>query len=409
MATSTTTRPGGLSATCPRKDLFEGVNIVGKAVATRSPVPILTHVMLSHDADSGRLKLTATDLELWIEHTMPMAQEGLSSLVGSGSATVPAKNLGDLLAAMPEMPVELTSEGGEGVGFAIHLRCNRANYKLLGLAPEDFPLLPQVKQDTQFKISRQNLREAVRQTIFAVSPDENRAILTGILMIYKDERLLLVATDTHRLAVRESPTRDGAGANAQVVVPANAMHEVLRILGAGDESGGDVVVTFSNNQVQFRIEDEKTGTGTTVISRLIEGQFPSYERVVPQSHEHTLTLERDPFFNALRRASIVARGEGAANRVVLRTLDLDESAHVTLTAESGNLGNAFEELEVIREGSDVPIEIAFNVKYLLDVLSVLDTEGVRLELTEPLRPGVVRAAGDGTYFCLLMPMQVPDR
>ena len=228
-------------------------------------------------------------------------------------------------------------------------------------------------------------------------------------MIYKDERLLLVATDTHRLAVRESPTRDGAGANAQVVVPANAMHEVLRILGAGDESGGDVVVTFSNNQVQFRIEDEKTGTGTTVISRLIEGQFPSYERVVPQSHEHTLTLERDPFFNALRRASIVARGEDAANRVVLRTLDLDESAHVTLTAESGYLGNAFEELEVIHEGSDVPIEIAFNVKYLLDVLSVLDTEGVRLELTEPLRPGVVRAAGDGTYFCLLMPMQVPDR
>jgi DNA polymerase-3 subunit beta len=351
------------------------------------------------------LKVTATDLELWIEHTLPMGQESMAGLAASGgAATVPARNLTELLAAMPEMPVELTAEGGDGAGFALHLRCNRANYKLLGLSPEDFPLLPEVKQDTQFKVTRHDLREAIRQTIFAVSPDEARAILTGILMVYKDEKLLTVATDTHRLAVRESPTKDGTSATVQAVVPTHAMQEVLRIMGGSEE--GDVAITLSDNQVQFRIFDEKTGVGTTLISRLIEGAFPSYERVIPQSHEHTLTLERDPLFNAFRRAAIVARGEGAANRVVLRTQDQNDAATLTITAESGNLGNAFEEVEVIREGSDVPVEIAFNVKYLLDVLSVLDCEGVHLELTEPLRPGVLRPSGDPNYFCVLMPMQV---
>lgn len=403
MAKTMTKTLEGLNATSPRKDLFDGVAMVGKAVATRSSLPILTHVLLRQDEGTGRLRLTATDLEMWIEHTLPGSQETIAIAEG-GAATAPARNLADLLGAMPEANVELTSEGGpESPGpYALHLRCNRANYKLLGLSPEEFPLLPQVKEDTQFRVRRDDLREAIRQTIFAVSSDEARAILTGILVVYKGGKLRCVATDTHRLAVRECDTIEGTGAEAQAVVPSRAMQEVLRIIGGSDE--GDVAVTLSDNQVQFKVEDEKTGAGTTLISRLIEGQFPSYERVIPQSADRILTLEREPLLSAVKRAAIVARE--SANRIVFRTADGEDGERLTITAESGNLGNAFEEVEVAREGSDAPVEIAFNAKYLSDVLSVLDSEGLRFELTEPLRPGVIRPVGDSNYFCVLMPMQV---
>lgn len=392
----------GLNATSPRKDLFDGVAMVGKAVATRSSLPILTHVLLRQDEGTGRLHMTATDLEMWIEHTLPASQESMA-ITGGGSATAPARNLADLLGAMPEANVELTAESHEGAGpFALHLRCNRANYKLLGLSPEEFPLLPQVADNTHFRVKRDDLREAIRQTIFAVSSDEARAILTGILVVYKGDKLRCVATDTHRLAVRECETSEGSGTEAQAVVPSRAMQEVLRIIGGADE--GDVAVTLSDNQIQFKVEDEKTGAGTTLISRLIEGQFPSYERVIPQSADRILTLEREPLLSAVKRAAIVARE--SANRIVFRTTDGENGESLTITAESGNLGNAFEEVEVAREGSDVPVEIAFNAKYLSDVLSVLDAEGLKFELTEPLRPGVIRPVGDSNYFCVLMPMQV---
>lgn len=405
MAKTMTKTLDGLNATSPRKDLFDGIAVVGKAVATRSSLPILTHVLLRQDEGTGRLRMTATDLEMWIEHTLPTSQETMA-ITGGGAATAPARNLADLLGAMPEANVELTSEGGDGEAaagpYALHLRCNRANYKLLGLSPEEFPLLPQVKQDTQFRVKREDLREAIRQTIFAVSSDEARAILTGILLVYKEGKLRCVATDTHRLAVRECETIEGTGNETQVVVPSRAMQEVLRIIGGSDD--GEVAVTLSDNQVQFKVEDEKTGAGTTLISRLIEGQFPSYERVIPQAADRILTLERDPLLSAVKRASIVARE--SANRIVFRTADSEDGERLTITAESGNLGNAFEEVEVAREGADTPVEIAFNAKYLSDVLSVLDAEGLKIELTEPLRPGVIRPVGDSNYFCVLMPMQV---
>src|SRR5579883_2254720 len=247
MAKTMTKTLEGLNATTPRKDLFDGVAMVSKAVATRSSLPILTHILLRQDEETGRLSATATDLEMWIEHTLPASQEAITALTSGGAATAPARNLADLLGAMPEANVELTSEGGEGAGYALHLRCNRANYKLLGLSPEEFPLLPQVKQDTQFRVKRDDLREAIRQTIFAVSSDEARAILTGILVVYKENKLRCVATDTHRLAVRECATIEGSGNEAQAVVPSRAMHEVLRIIAGSDE--GDVAVTLSDNQI----------------------------------------------------------------------------------------------------------------------------------------------------------------
>ncbi len=394
MAAKTIT-PGLLRATSPRKELFEGIQTVGKAVATRSSLPILTHIRIA--AKDGRVSMMATDLEMWMEHTLPGV-----GITEDGAATAPARNFTELLAAMPDADVSVTVEDETNT---LHLRCLKANYKLLGLSADEFPLLPQVKEESRFVIDREILKEAIRQTIFATSTDETRAILTGVLVVFQGDSLRLVATDTHRLAVRDCPVKEGSG-SASAIVPSRAMNELLRIIG-NDE--GEVVVTLSSNQIQFQIEDSKgedkdseLGSKTTLISRLIEGQFPNYERVIPAQATKTLTVERAPLAAAVKRAAIVARD--SASRVVLRTTE--DGDRLTITAESGSVGNAYEEVEVARTGDDSPVEIAFNAKYLADVLNVLDTEGLHIELTEPLRPGVIRPTDDADYLCVLMPMQV---
>ncbi|MGO8673704.1 MAG: DNA polymerase III subunit beta [Capsulimonadaceae bacterium] len=378
--------PQGLISGAARKDLFEGIQIVGKAVATRTSLPILTHVRIA--AANGRLSLMATDLEMWMEHTLATA-----SVLSEGAATAPQRNLTDLLAAMPDADVALTVDEDSS---ALHMRCNKANYKLLGLPADEYPLLPQVVGESSFVIDRAILREAIKQTLFATSSDETRAILTGVLLVFQGETVRLVATDTHRLAVRDCPVRSGSG-SASAIVPARAMSELQRIVGT---EGGAVEVVLSANQIQFKVTDSRGDT--TLISRLIDGQFPNYERVIPTTATRVLTLEREPLVAAIRRAAIVAKDN--SNRIVLRTTE--DGERLTLTAESGSVGNAYEEIEVARSGDDDPVEIAFNAKYLADVLSVLDGDGLRLELTESLRPGVVKPTDNPEYLCVLMPMQV---
>jgi DNA polymerase-3 subunit beta len=257
--------------------------------------------------------------------------------------------------------------------------------------------MPEVKDDNRFAIPQRLLRDMIRQTIFAVSTDEARAILTGILLAFDGETIKLVATDTHRLALRTAAVKDGQGEKT-VIVPARAMNELQRILSDAD---GDVTVQISDNQILFSAPGAE-GRNITLISNLVQGQFPNYQRVIPTGYQKKLTLQTGPFQKAVRRAAIVARNN--ANRVILRTQD----DKLTITAESSLEGAAYEEVEFVREGDDV--EIAFNAKYLLDVMGVMDAEGFYLELSEALKPGVARPVtapdGDGEYLCILMPMQI---
>ena len=372
-----------LKAFCGRKALFEGVQTVGHAVSGRSSLPILNHVLVQ--SEEGSVRLIATDLELSISMTIPAQVEE------AGAFTAPAKVLTELLGELPESEVAITVDRSH----ALQLRCDRSEYSILGLPAEEYPKLPEIQDTNRFSISQKTLRNMIRQVIFAVSPDEARAILTGVLMVFEDVTLKLIATDTHRLAVRCAVVSEGQGSQ-QAIVPARAMNELLRIL---TDEDGDVVVSLSENQVQFT-----TPQGIQVVSRLIEGQFPNYQRVIPGDHQKRLTLQTLPAQRAVRRAYIVARNN--ASRVILKT----EGEQLLITAESTIDGKAREEVECAREGDDV--EIAFNAKYMLDVLGVLDGEGFHLELTEPLKPGIVRpiptestAPGD-EYLCVLMPMQL---
>jgi len=374
-----------LKAVCARKDLFEGVQTVGHAVSGRSALPILSHILVQ--AEDEGLRLSATDLELSISLKIPARIEE------TGGLTAPARLMTELLGTLPaDSDVALSVDRSH----AVRLHCERSDYKLLGLPAEEYPKLPEVKDENRFVVPQSVLRDMIKQTIFAVSPDEARAILTGILMVFEGGTLKFVATDTHRLAVRTATVTEGHGAQ-QAIVPARAMNELMRIL---EDAEGDVNVRLSENQVLFA-----TPQGISLVSRLIEGQFPNYQRVIPTSYQKRLMLQTQPFQQAVRRASIVARNN--ANRLILKTLD----DKLTITAESSTEGNAYEEVEVSRDGDDV--EVAFNAKYLLDVLGVIEEEGFHLELTEPLKPGVVRpvlpadANGEGSeYLCVLMPMQI---
>ncbi len=385
-----------MQAITARKDLYEAVQTVGRAVSGRSTLPILSHILVTPQGGSN-LKLTATDLEMWVECSLTARiQASLGDMEEAGGFTVPSRYFTEILGALPEADVILDRPDG---GNKTQLRCGRSDYSLLGLPAEEFPALPDVEPTATITMNGAVLKAMIKQVAFAVSTDETRVILTGVLFIFNGPQIKMVATDTHRLAVRGGVASAGEG-QGQAVLPARAMNEISRLAGDDDE----VVIALAQGQARFEV-NKKNSNGdtlatTTLITRLIEGQFPNYERVIPAGHERKLTLETAEFQKAVKRVAIVAREN--ANRIVLET----EGAQLAMSAESGTIGSARDEIEVAREGDD--IQIAFNAKYLGDVLAAIETEGVVLELTEPLRPGILRPIGDNAadYLCVLMPMQV---
>ena len=384
-----------LQADCPRKELLEAVQTVGHAVSGRSALPILSHILIK--AEDNGLRLIATDLELGISCRIANAQ-----IREVGALTAPARTLTEVLANLPDKAdVALSVDKSH----TVRVKSEKSDYKILGLPAEEYPNLPDVTDAVAFALPQTTLKEMIRQTAFAVSPDDNRPILTGILMVFDGETLKMVATDTHRLAVKTAIIKDGRGSQ-NAIVPARAMNELTRLL---SDAEGDVQVALSNNQVRFSLPGEAE---VQIVARLIEGQFPNFQRVVPQEFHKRLLIPTQPLLRAVRRAHIVARE--SANRVVFRT----EGDKLVITAESQQVGNAHEEIELtVREGEDV--EIAFNAKYLLDLLNVLTEETLTMELSESLKPGLVRPVPTPPkdsevnpltmtpdYLCVLMPMQI---
>lgn len=365
-----------MRAICARRDLYHGVQTVTRAIAGRSAWPILNNVLIR--TEENHLRLTAFDLELGIECTVPAVIEE------AGSLTVPAKTFAEVLATLPESDVQLTVD----LQNIVNIRCERSDYSLLGLPPEEFRLLPEIPDDRSVEITQAAIHEIIRQTIFAVSPDESRPILTGINMVLNESGLTFAATDTHRLAVRTAVPATASG-EASCIIPRRALDELSRLLGDEDTA---VHISIADSQIKFLVD------GITIVSRLIEGQFLSYERVIPTGYEKKLTIPTDEFFSKVRRVSIVARE--IANRITLRT----EEDQLTLTAESGDVGRAYEELEIVKDGED--IEIAFNAKYLVDFLSVVGTDGIFVELTGAMGPGLLKPVGRDDYIYVVMPMQI---
>lgn len=363
---------------CDRAALLEGIHAVQKAVSSRSTLQILGNVLLETRGPE-QLGLMAYDLEIGIETGVR------ASIDEAGALTIPARVLSDVVAILPEAPVSLAVDERH----VTEIVCARSRFQLHGLPAEEFPCLPQIEDGVSIRVTGETMGRLVRETRFASAGDDPRRVLTGILTIIDGSEIQLVATDGYRLAWSRDSFRGDTSQRVEAIVPARAYAEVARLIPTGE---CEVEVLVSKSQVRFIVGE------TCVQSRLIEGQYPNWERVIPASHTRSLVIPVGEFRDAARRVAVVAREDG--NKVIL-----DASPEgLVLKARSQVLGHAEEDLAVQFEGD--PVVIGFNSRYLLQAMEVIDSDEVILELKEADNPGVLKPVGRENYVCVLMPMGV---
>ena len=358
-----------------RDAFLKGLQMVQNIVEPRQTLPILANVLLATEGET--VTVTATDLEVGARVSVP------ARVAGKGSITMSARKLGEIVKELPSTALTLKVQDNA----AVSLRCGSAAYKLVGLAADDFPPVVPAAPSGWLTIEAKTLREMLAQTSFAISHDETRYALNGVLFLIQVKELRLVATDGHRLAMS---TRSLAEAPGPVtgIVPRKAVLEIACVLGAGEE----VQLALTENQFVLQMPN------FVMTARLIEGQFPNYEAVLPKGHPGKMTVARGPLVAALRRVSVMADERNKPVKMVLTPGTL------MLSASSQELGEAEETLEVEYPGGE--ITIAFNSRYLLDALSPLEKDAVIFELKDGLSPGVVKSVEDDGYRCVIMPMRI---
>lgn len=367
-----------MQVSCPRKELHEAVQFVSSGVVANTPQQILTNILI--DGSSDGLRMMASDLRVWVERSIP-------SIVGDGGrCTVPARVFSDILGSLPDENVLMVA----GDRYDVQVSSRSSNYNIMGLAPEEFPPLPVLESGSSFTIPLAVIREMAKKVGIAVSKDDAREALTGVLFLCDGTDIKMVATDTHRLALSKTPASraTGIGSTVNAVIPERAIGLLSRAPAADN---ADVTVTMEGTRAAFDLP------GVRLVATLITGAFPSYERVIPTESTRKWTLPTEELTDAVKRAEIVAKQ--SSHRVILRA----ENSKLFISAKSDGLGDASEELEMVQEGDDM--SIAFNARYLLDGLGVVDSDGVAFEMTESLRPALLRPASDGEDFVyVVMPM-----
>jgi DNA polymerase-3 subunit beta len=376
-----------VKVSCLQENLSKGLSIVGRAVASRSTLPVLSNVMLA--TDNGRLKLSATNLEL-----------GINCWVGAkveedGATTVPARLLTDFVNSLPPERIDLELAVRTQT---LNARCARFEANIKGIDAQEFPIIPTADDgESAIRVNPEDLRQMIDQVAFAAATDESRPILTGVLARFEEDRLTLAAADGFRLSVRSVPLGHEVEQMIEVIIPARALGELARISG-DQEEWVEVIITPARNQILFHLTD------VDVVSQLIEGKFPDYNQIIPSGFTTRTVLDASGFLKAARVSHLFARD--AANIVRLEISPGDElmPGHLTLAATSAELGDNVGQVDASVDGD--PMEIAFNAKYLIDVLSVVDSAQVALETTSPASPGVLRPVGDDDFIHVIMPMHI---
>jgi DNA polymerase III subunit beta len=364
-----------------QENLARGLSVVSRAVSSRSTLPVLANVLLKTE-DAG-LKLTATNLEIGITYWVP------GKIETDGATTVPAKLLTDLVNSLPSgdrVDLELTA------GESLHLRCGRFETHVKGIDADEFPAIQTAGERPTTRIAQNVLRRALSETAFAAASDEARPILTGVLARFEGDQLTLAAADNYRIAVKTIPILD-AVPETSVVIPARALNELARVLSDVDDPV-DVILASARNQVLFHLD------GVDLVSRLIDGQFPNYQQVVPTSHTTRAILDREELLRAVRPAALIAHE--SANIVKLQIGGSDSEPGITVSANA-EVGDHVGQVEAAVEGDGTTI--AFNARYLADVLTNVDADQFALELNGPLSPGVFKPVGDDHYVHVVMPVR----
>jgi DNA polymerase III subunit beta len=356
-----------------KKELLKSLQRVVSATTTKSTLPILSNILV--EADKTTVRWVGTDLEMGV-----LTEMG-AEVLERGSVTIPGKRLYDIVRELPEAEVEIALHKNN----IISIKCEKALFKMTCLPKDDFPKLPELKTQDMLSIPQSLLKEMLGITSFAASIDETRYVLNGVLLIARHKELKLVATDGRRLSIIKRKGVVPQGVNREVILPSKAVRELERNL-EGDEP---LKMWFGETQVRFDIGH------TQLYSRLIEGQFPNYEQVIPKEKGREIQLRREDFLLAVKRMSLVA-GNSQPVRIEMGTNRLLTSV------ASSEVGEAREEISGRYTGETVTV--GFNPHYLMDALKNIDLEEVTLELADSDKPGVLRTGDD--YLYVVMPMQL---
>lgn len=366
-----------------QENLARGLQVVSRAVSSRSTLPVLANVLLRTE-DAG-LKLTATNLEIGITAWVP------GKIDAEGTLTVPARLFNDLVAGLPAgARIELEAD----TATSLHIKAGRYQTQLRGIDAEEFPVIPSPGERPTTRVSQKELRRALSEVVFAAATDEARPILTGVLTRMSGDKLTLAAADNYRIAVRSLPILDPVE-DTSLVVPARSYAELMRVLTDTDDPV-EIMLASSKSQILFHVE------GVDIVSRLIDGQFPNYQQVLPTSHSTRAVVERDELLKAVRISALIA--SAAANVIRIRLGD-EGSGTITIAA-AADVGEAQTEVEAAIEGETV--QISFNARYLQEALQNLDQDQLALEFSGPLSPGVLRPTEDEDYVHVIMPVRTPS-
>jgi DNA polymerase III subunit beta len=371
---------------CLQENLTWGLGIVGRAVATRTTLPITNNIML--ETDQSRLKLIATNLEMAVSCWIG------AKIEEDGTITVPAKLLTEFINSLPKDKVDVTMTPKTKT---LSVRCARYEARISGMDSKDFPPIPSVDQGINTTVDVEALRQAITQVVFAAASEESRPVLTGIDAKFDGSMLTLAAADGFRLAVYKVTLAKPVNQKIEVIIPSKTLAELNRMM-ADQEEPVEITINPNKSQVLFKLKNIE------LVSQLIQGTFPQYEQLIPASSGTKATVDVAEFLRATRTAAIFARdGTGIVRLIVAPGGELTPGK-MTISARSEEIGDDQGEIDAIVQGNDA--KIAFNGKYLADVLSVIKEAQVTLDTSSPSSPGVIRPVGSENYVHVVMPMFV---
>jgi len=372
--------------TCLQENLNRGLSVVGRAVATRTTLPITNNVLLA--ADQSRLKLAATNLEMAITCW-------IGAKVGEeGAITVPARLLTEFINSLPNDKVDINLPSQTKT---LELKCARFEARISGVDAKDFPPIPKIEEGIATKVEVEALRQGITQVVFAAATEESRPVLTGVDAEFDGDLLTLAAADGFRLAVYKLPLATPVDQKTRVIIPARTLAELNRLM-TDQEEAVEITVNPNKSQALFRLKDIE------LVSQLVQGTFPDYAQLIPQSYNTRVVVDVAAFLRAAKTAAIFARDGSGIVRLVITPGEELTPGKITIAARSEEIGDDVGEIDAVVEGEEA--KIAFNGKYLIDVLGVLHESQVALETTNPSSPGVIRPVGVDNYIHVVMPMFV---
>jgi len=375
-----------MKLSCLQENLNRGLGVVGRAVATRTTLPITNNVLLA--TDDGRLKLVATNLEMAISCWIGAKVEE------EGAITVPARLLTEFISSLPSDKIDVSLSPKTKT---LELKCARFEARISGVDAKDFPPIPTIDEGITTKVEVEALRQGIGQVVFAAATEESRPVLTGVNAQFDGDLLTLAAADGFRLAVCKLPIATPVSQQTEVIIPARTLAELNRLI-ADDEEAVEIMLNPNKSQALFRLKNIE------LVSQLVQGAFPNYNQLIPQSYNTRMVVSVAEFLRATKTASIFARDGSGIIRLVITPGGELKPGKVTVSARSEEIGDDVGEIDATVEGEEA--KVAFNGKYLVDVLSVLREAQVALETTNPSSPGVIRPVGVDNYIHVVMPMFV---